>query len=107
MSHGMKLRALLLAFGACWGTSAVEPAPKRNLYSPYPQVTNIAEGIAWPKGQALPIFATPAATLDCIEVQALTAIACERILCCRARNCPTHVSWRQNSECKRASSRNG
>lgn len=72
MSHEMKVGMLLLACGACWSGRAVEPAPKRILDSPYPQVTNIAEGIAWPKGQALPIFATPATTLDCIEVQALT-----------------------------------
>lgn len=28
-----------------------------NRYSPYPPVTNMTEGIAWPKGQALPTFA--------------------------------------------------
>jgi putative glycoside hydrolase with GxGYxYP motif/F5/8 type C domain-containing protein/GxGYxY motif-containing protein len=47
-------------------------APTRNLYSPHLAVTNLVEGIAWPKGQALPTFATPAPVLDCIEVQALT-----------------------------------
>jgi hypothetical protein len=42
------------------------------LYSPHPPVRNLVEGISWPKGQALPTFATPAPVLDCIEVQALT-----------------------------------
>ena len=59
MSHEMKLGMLLLACGACWGGRAVEPAQKRTLDSPFPQVAKIAEGIAWPKGQALPIFAPP------------------------------------------------
>lgn len=44
----------------------------RNLYSPHSPVTNLVEGISWPKGQALPTFATPAQVLDSIEVQALT-----------------------------------
>ncbi len=44
----------------------------RDLYSPHPLVTNLVEGISWPKGQALPTFATPAPVLDSIEVQALT-----------------------------------
>lgn len=73
MSREMKLGMLLLACGVCWGAGAVEPAQKRILDSPFPQVAKIAEGISWPKGQALPIFATPAAELDCIEVQALTS----------------------------------
>jgi hypothetical protein len=42
------------------------------LYSPYPPATNLVEGISWPKGQALPTFASPAPVLDSIEVQALT-----------------------------------
>jgi len=42
------------------------------LYSPHPPVTNRLEGISWPKGQALPTFATPATVLDSIEVQALS-----------------------------------
>ena len=44
-----------------------------NLYSPYPQISNISSGISWPSGQALPTFATPALTLDTILVQDLTA----------------------------------
>ena len=35
-------------------------------------MTNLVLGISWPKGQALPTFATPAPVLDSIEVQALT-----------------------------------
>ena len=73
MSQGPKLGGVLLAAVACVAAKAAEPAQKRNLYSPQPQATNIAEGMAWPEGQALPIFATPAAVLDCIEVQALTS----------------------------------
>jgi hypothetical protein len=52
--------------------SATTRDPTRNRYSPYPAVKNPHEGIGWPQGQALPIFATPPATLDAIEVQALT-----------------------------------
>jgi len=44
-----------------------------NLYSPYPQVTNISSSISWPSGQALPTFATPAVPLDTILVQDLSA----------------------------------
>ena len=51
---------------------APEPGHSKNRYAAYPQVTNIAEGISWPKGQALPIFATPAARMDTIEVQDLS-----------------------------------
>lgn len=51
---------------------APEPGRSKNRYAAYPEVTNIAEGISWPKGQALPIFATPAARLDTIEVQDLS-----------------------------------
>jgi len=53
--------------------SAADPIQKKNRYSPYPEVKNISDGISWPQGQALPIFAAPAANLDAIEVQALSA----------------------------------
>lgn len=43
-----------------------------NLYSSYAQVTNLASGMSWPSGQALPTFATPAAPLDTILVQDLS-----------------------------------
>jgi hypothetical protein len=52
--------------------SAAASDPTRDLYSPHLPVTDHVEGISWPKGQALPTFATPAPVLDCIEVQALT-----------------------------------
>lgn len=42
-----------------------------NFYVPYPQVLNITTGMAWPVGQALPTFATPASPLDTILVQDL------------------------------------
>src|SRR5690606_7540377 len=44
----------------------------RNRYRAFPAVKNIAEGISWPEGQALPVFATPAAEVDAIEVQSLS-----------------------------------
>lgn len=50
----------------------VEAGQAKNRYVPYPHVTNIREGISWPMGQALPVFAAPAATLDALEVQALS-----------------------------------
>jgi hypothetical protein len=43
-----------------------------NLYAPYPQVSNISTGLAWPSGQALPTFATPGLPLDTILVQDLS-----------------------------------
>ena len=41
-------------------------------YAPYPVVVQPAEGISWPKGQALPTFAAPAAMLDSLVVQDLS-----------------------------------
>lgn len=43
-----------------------------NRYASYPQVSNLVTGISWPRGQALPTFATPAAPLDTILVQDLS-----------------------------------
>ncbi|MES2439439.1 MAG: discoidin domain-containing protein [Verrucomicrobiota bacterium] len=54
------------------GAGAFGQTAQKNRYSPYPQVSNISEGISWPKGQALPIFATPAATMDTLMVQGLS-----------------------------------
>jgi GxGYxYP putative glycoside hydrolase C-terminal domain/GxGYxY sequence motif in domain of unknown function N-terminal/F5/8 type C domain len=53
-------------------SSAAEPGHPKNRYVPYLPVANIAEGISWPKGQALPVFATPAAKMDTIDVQHLS-----------------------------------
>ena len=53
-------------------SGAAEVAEVRNRYLPYPPVANPAVGISWPKGQALPVFAKPAATLDMVAVQDLT-----------------------------------
>lgn len=47
-------------------------AGTQSLYTPYPQVVNITEGLSWPEGQAIPTFATPAATLGTILVQDLS-----------------------------------
>ncbi|MEO5712688.1 MAG: discoidin domain-containing protein [Luteolibacter sp.] len=60
----------LLTLG--WAADAAAAEGRPNLYAPYPQVVNIAEGISWPKGQALPTFATPAAELDTLAVQDLS-----------------------------------
>lgn len=43
-----------------------------NRYIPYPQVSNFTSGMAWPRGQALPTFATPVPVLDTILVQDLS-----------------------------------
>ena len=53
-------------------STAAETAPTKNRYTPYPEVGNIAEGISWPKGQALPVFATPAPVQDTILLQDLS-----------------------------------
>lgn len=63
---------LLCVCGAVLSGKAAEPGPSGNSYAQHPQVTNIVEGISWPKGQALPIFATLAAALGSIDVQALS-----------------------------------
>lgn len=54
------------------GISALSAVAGINRYSSYPQVSNILSGIAWPSGQALPTFSTPATTLDTILVQDLS-----------------------------------
>lgn len=65
---GTKVVRVVLA--VCWGTSAGQEAT--NLYRPHPPVVVPAEGISWPDGQALPVFAAPASPLDTIEVQSLS-----------------------------------
>ncbi|WP_367872828.1 discoidin domain-containing protein [Luteolibacter sp. Populi] len=46
--------------------------PAKNLYVPYAPVVDRSEGLAWPEGQAIPTFATPAETLDTVMVQDLS-----------------------------------
>lgn len=60
--------------GLIWAGVACAQAGKaaENRYAPYTPVANIAEGMTWPKGQAVPTFATPAATLDVVMVQDLS-----------------------------------
>ncbi len=55
--------------GMAWAQAGKAP---ENRYLPHAPVTNIAEGMVWPKGQALPTFATPAPTLDTVMVQDLS-----------------------------------
>ena len=54
------------------GSAASETRPAKNRYAPYAPVVNLATGISWPKGQALPTFATPADKMDWIDVQDLS-----------------------------------
>ncbi|MES2658508.1 MAG: discoidin domain-containing protein [Verrucomicrobiota bacterium] len=71
----MKFKAGFLGLGwavVAGSSPAADMVPGKNHYAPYPQVVNIAEGISWPKGQALPTFATPAAKLDTLVVQELS-----------------------------------
>ncbi|MDD8046517.1 MAG: GxGYxYP family putative glycoside hydrolase [Verrucomicrobiota bacterium] len=73
--HLLRLSLLLLPATAVRPTpvhAAAPPETPANLYAPYPPVVTPAEGISWPQGQALPIFATPADTLDTLDVQGLT-----------------------------------
>ncbi|TWT66607.1 galactose-binding domain-containing protein [Allorhodopirellula solitaria] len=44
-----------------------------NQYRSYPAVVPVNEGISWPEGQALPIFAAPADELDAIAIDRLSA----------------------------------
>ncbi len=46
--------------------------PFPNLHQPHPPVARPAEGLSWPKGQALPTFSAPATGLDAIPVQELS-----------------------------------
>ncbi|MES2922323.1 MAG: discoidin domain-containing protein [Verrucomicrobiota bacterium] len=67
----INLGRLVLSLGflsAVAASGAVEPGHPKNRYTPYPPVANLTEGISWPKGQALPVFATPAAKMDTIDV---------------------------------------
>ncbi len=65
--RGMGQAVLLLPGALC--IAAAEP---ENRYVPYAPVQNVAEGLPWPAGQALPTFATPAETLDTLMVQDLS-----------------------------------
>ena len=44
---------------------------KKNNYIPHTQTTTISEGMSWPSEQSLPIFATPASSLDIISMDHL------------------------------------
>lgn len=62
----------LVCLAAIADSQGADSGTPRNRHAPYPPVVNITEGVAWPHGQILPTFATPASTLDAIEVQALS-----------------------------------
>ncbi|MCP5521366.1 MAG: discoidin domain-containing protein [Verrucomicrobiales bacterium] len=66
------LGSLGLVLGGWPGDAFGGDAAVRNRYVPHPEVAPLTHGIAWPRGQALPRFATPAPALDAIEVQALS-----------------------------------
>ncbi|MCW1885658.1 GxGYxYP family putative glycoside hydrolase [Luteolibacter flavescens] len=61
--------------GLLMGSLALLPGAghaQASRYAPYPAAQQPSEGLSWPKGQALPIFAAPAEKLDTIVVQALS-----------------------------------
>ncbi len=62
----------ILGILALCGSSFTSAAGAENRYSGYPPVSNRSEGLSWPKGQAVPTFATPAAPLETIMVQDLS-----------------------------------
>lgn len=66
-----RIRSKWIIFTLAGSLAIAAAEPSRNLCAHYSPVDNIHEGISWPKGQALPIFATPATPLDSIEVQSL------------------------------------
>jgi len=68
-----RLTLALAALMAGGSFASAQTGVSKNRYQPYAPVVDIAEGISWPKGQALPTFATPASTLDAIAVQDLTS----------------------------------
>lgn len=51
--------------------SAMAEVDAKNRFRPFPPVEVPEEGISWPEGQALPVFATPMPEIDAIEVQSL------------------------------------
>lgn len=71
MLQSLASRVLMLGLFAV-GTTVGGEDSQRNRYRPYPPVSRLERGLCWPVGQALPVFATPADTLDAIEVQALS-----------------------------------
>lgn len=62
----------LVCWLGCASLGSADTVENPNRHQSYVAVKEVTEGISWPQGQALPIFATPAKTLDTIEVQALT-----------------------------------
>ncbi len=61
----------LTCLAAAFSASA-QPVVSKNRYRPYQPVADITEGLSWPKGQALPTFATPASKMDMLTVQDLS-----------------------------------
>lgn len=70
--HALQLTAANSAEHEKMRDESLMQGQTKNQYVPYSRVTKIPEGISWPAGQALPTFATPAATLDTLEVQVLS-----------------------------------
>lgn len=73
-AHRIVLALCLLGIGgmpfAC-SVRAADGVREKNRYSPYPPVRNVGEGISWPEGQALAVFATPAETVDAARRQGM------------------------------------
>jgi hypothetical protein len=57
-----------MALVAMAGSVFAQRDRAENLAASYPEVVEPKEGISWPKGQALPIFARPSEALDLISV---------------------------------------
>ncbi len=64
-----RFQLVLAALAAGGSLANAQTGVSKNRYESYSHVMDIAEGLSWPKGQAIPTFATPAATLDAIVVQ--------------------------------------
>ncbi len=73
MTNGRKWSGWCVA-GMCGlvGSAQAAETVVKNLHVPHARVVTPAEGIAWPKGQALPVFSSPAKELDTIAVQDLS-----------------------------------
>lgn len=57
---------------SCIRADSAATVAAQNHYVSYPEAKNISQGISWPSGQALPIFATPASQLDAVSVKSLS-----------------------------------
>ncbi|WP_200268744.1 discoidin domain-containing protein [Luteolibacter pohnpeiensis] len=64
--------AVQVIAGAIWVARAAPLPEGKSRHVDYPEVRQASEGLSWPVGQAIPIFATPAKSLDAIAAQDLS-----------------------------------